>query len=144
MKGSRFAGPADSPGFLLWRTTNAWQRAVRAALGPLDLTHVQFVLLAVLTWLDDGSTSQRRLAAQAGLDEMMTSQVVRSLEARGLLTRGRDMADGRIRTLAVTARGRELATEAVQVVESADGRFFAGLGDDEPAFLAALRVLDDS
>ena len=143
MKGSRFAGPADSPGFLLWRTTNAWQRAVRAALAPLDLTHVQFVVLASLTWRDDASTSQRQLAAQAGLDEMMTSQVVRSLEARGLLTRGRDTTDGRVRALAVTGQGRELTAEAVRVVEEADGRFFAALGDDASAFLAALRVLDD-
>jgi hypothetical protein len=39
-------GPAASPGFLLWHLTLAWQRAVTAVLEPLDLTHVQFVLLA--------------------------------------------------------------------------------------------------
>lgn len=39
-------GPATSPGFLLWHVTLRWQRAITAALRPLDLTHVQFVLLA--------------------------------------------------------------------------------------------------
>ena len=64
---SRFSeGPAASPGFLLWHVTHAWQRAVAAALRPLDLTHVQFVLLACAWWLEEqGYTSnQLQLARQ--------------------------------------------------------------------------------
>jgi hypothetical protein len=38
--------PDKSPGFLLWQVTLRWQRKVTIALAPLDLTHVQFVLLA--------------------------------------------------------------------------------------------------
>jgi hypothetical protein len=38
--------PNDSPGFLLWHATLRWQRGVARALKPLELTHVQFVLLA--------------------------------------------------------------------------------------------------
>ena len=54
-RGSRPARDADdSPGFLLWQVTNKWQAAQRAALKPFGLTHVQFVLLASLTWLDSG------------------------------------------------------------------------------------------
>src|SRR6478609_1878760 len=89
----------DSPGFLLWRATLRWQRAVAAALAPLDLTHVQFVLLACTWWLNQGGEqpSQARLAEQAGTDVKMTSQVVRSLEAKGLLVRTIDPADSRAR-----------------------------------------------
>ena len=43
--------PEDSPGFLLWHVTLRWQRDIAAALAPLDLTHVQFVLLATTWWL---------------------------------------------------------------------------------------------
>jgi hypothetical protein len=39
---------AGSPGLLLWRATLRWQRRIVAALKPLGLTHVQFVLLASL------------------------------------------------------------------------------------------------
>ncbi len=72
----------DSPGFLLWHATLRWQRAVAAALRPLGLTHVQFVLLAGGWWLSQGDRwpSQRELADHAGTDRMMTSQVVRTLE----------------------------------------------------------------
>jgi hypothetical protein len=51
--GSRFPVAAQSPGLLLWRVTNRWQAAMRAALAPHELTHVQYVLLASLTWLSD-------------------------------------------------------------------------------------------
>ena len=47
---TRFASADESPGFLLWQVTNRWQAAVRRALAPFDVTHVQFVLLAVLTY----------------------------------------------------------------------------------------------
>jgi hypothetical protein len=42
--------PGASPGFLLWRVGLAWQRLMTATLKPLDLTHVQFVLLASSWW----------------------------------------------------------------------------------------------
>jgi len=49
---SEYADAGDSPGFMLWRVTNAWQAAQRAALHPCGLTHIQLVLLASLTWLE--------------------------------------------------------------------------------------------
>ena len=120
---SEFADPGDSPGFLLWRVTRRWQRELTAALKPLDLTHVQFVLLASTWWLDQ--PTQRELADQAGTDPMMTSQVVRTLEKRGLVERRPDPDDARARRLSVTRRGRTLAQRAIKVVEEADRAFFA-------------------
>src|SRR3954469_2227589 len=77
-----------SPGLVLWQLTNRWQAAQRAALKPFGLTHVQFVLLASLTWLDaDEPVTQRRLADHAATDPMMTSQVIRVLAERGLVLR---------------------------------------------------------
>ena len=142
MKGSRFAGPADSPGFLLWRVTNAWQRSVRAALAPLGLTHVQFVLLASLTWSGETPVTQRSLADLAGTDEMMTSQAVRALDGKGLLTRVRSSTDGRAWILRPTPAGRRLAERAVGLVERADDDFFGRLDGDSGGFVTGLRVLD--
>jgi DNA-binding MarR family transcriptional regulator len=92
--------PGDSPGFLLWRTTLRWQRVMTGALRPLGLTHVQFVVLASTWWLTHvalEAPTQRRLADQAGTDPMMTSQVLRALEAKNLLTRSADPTDARAR-----------------------------------------------
>jgi DNA-binding MarR family transcriptional regulator len=137
-----FSDAADSPGLALWQVTNRWQAAQRAALRPFELTHVQFVLLASLAWLDsDGPVTQRRLADHAAADAMMTSQVLRALEGRGLVTRMPHPDDRRARALAVTDRGRALADRAVVAVEACDRDFFAVLGDDVGQLTAMLRAL---
>jgi DNA-binding MarR family transcriptional regulator len=126
---TQHANTEDSPGFLLWQVTNRWQAAQRAALKPLGLTHVQFVLLASLTWLDSGGpVSQRQLAEHAATDPMMTSQVLRTLEARSLVQRTAHPTDGRAWSLNVSTKGRALANRAVVAVESCDDAFFAPLG----------------
>ncbi len=133
------AGPDDSPGFLLWQVTNRWQAAQRAALEPFELTHVQFVLLASLTWLDvDGPVTQRRLADHAATDPMMTSQVCRALERRGFIRRAPHPEDRRALALAVTPSGRALANRAVVAVEGCDNAFFSVLGDDKHVLARTL------
>jgi len=132
-----------SLGFLLWHATLRWQRLIAAALRPLGLTHVQFVLLAVLWWFTEvrgERPTQRALADQAGTDRMMTSQVLRALERRGLVDRPAHPTDARARELALTPAGKELALRAIAVVEEADRQFFAPVGD-QPALEETLRAL---
>ena len=123
----------EKPGFLLWHATLRWQRMVTVALKPTGLTHVQFVLLASAWFLEDrtGPPSQRELAEHAGTDAMMTSQVLRSLETAGLVDRHADPADARVKRLAVTARGRAAAADALEAVDVLDKDFFGPTGDRE-------------
>lgn len=118
--------PEDSPGLLLWHATLRWQRDIAAALAPLELTHVQFVLLACTWWLNSQGEhpNQLALARQAGTDVKMTSQVLRTLEHKGLIERETDPADTRAKRLRVTDVGAELAPRAIAAVEQADARFF--------------------
>lgn len=141
---TRFSGgPADSPGFVLWHATLSWQRRINAVLAPLDLTHVQFVLLACAWWLDQrGETpNQQALARQAGTDVKMTSQVLRTLEGKGLLRRQVDPADSRARQLRPTAAGIERARRAVEAVEAVDADVFGGAAAD---LLDVLRRLPNA
>lgn len=139
---SEFVSAELSPGLLLWRVTNAWQAAQRAALRPFDLTHVQFVLLATLTWHhDDHPVTQRQLAEHAGADPMMTSQVLRSLEAKGLVNRRPHPSDARARALTATPAGIDLANQANAAVEQVDRDYFAALGQDRAAFTRMLAQL---
>jgi DNA-binding MarR family transcriptional regulator len=136
---TEFSSAHDSPGLLMWQVTNTWQAAQRAALKPLGLTHVQFVLLASLAWLDiDGPVTQKQLAEHAAADVMMTSQVLRTLEKRGLLVRAPHPDDRRARALAVTPQGRSLADRAVVVVEACDRSFFAAVGEDTAVLTSLL------
>jgi DNA-binding MarR family transcriptional regulator len=141
---SRHDAAEQSPGFLLWRATLSWQRGIRAVLAPYGLTHVQFVLLASLWWLEEHGTGQpiqADLADHAGTDPMMTSQVVRKLAARGLVGRQPDPADSRALRLRVTGAGRELLAGALADVEAADDDYFAALGDQRGVFTQALARL---
>jgi DNA-binding MarR family transcriptional regulator len=139
---TEFGSAQESPGLSLWQVTNRWQAALRAALKPLGLTHVQFVLLASLTYLDDaGPVTQKQLADHAACDVMMTSQVLRTLEERGFVSRAPHPSDRRARALVATPDGRALANRAVAVVEACDRAFFAPLGADVPGFTAILRRL---
>ena len=134
--------PDDSPGFLLWHATLRWQRDMAAALAPLRLTHVQFVLLATTWWLNSRGEDPNQLtvARQAGSDVKMTSQVLRKLETKGLIRRHIDSADTRAKKLRVTQRGAELAVQALAAVEAADAKFFKPI-PDPAALLAMLRPL---
>ena len=139
---SRFRSAWDSPGFLLWHASLRWQRKMAAALRPLGLTHVQFVLLASTWWLatHGGKPNQRELADHAGTDVMMTSQVVRALQAKGLITREPDEHDPRALRLGLTQQGEKAARRALAAVESADEDYFRAVAD-APRLIGALRAM---
>jgi DNA-binding MarR family transcriptional regulator len=133
--------PGDSPGFLLWHATLRWQRGIATALTPLGLTHVQFVLLACTWWLNTHGEhpNQLTLARQAGTDVKMTSQVLRTLENKGLIEREVDPADTRAKRLRVTSLGADLAPRAIAAVEHVDAEFFQPVPvDDALALLGRL------
>lgn len=140
---SAFATPQESPGFLLWQVSNAWQRIQRETLAELGLTHVQFVLLAGVVWLheEEAPLTQARLATHARIDVMMTSQVLRTLEAKKLIRRTPHPTDARAKALAPTEAGRDLARRAVDRVERGDARFFAALGGEVKELTGLLRQL---
>jgi DNA-binding MarR family transcriptional regulator len=146
---SRFEEADQSAGLLLWQVTNRWQAAQRAVLKPYGLTHVQFVLLASLAWFSDGEPdsppiTQKVLADHAATDPMMTSQVVRTLEAKGWVVRERHPDDGRAFSLRITAGGVALVQRANAAVEQCDDDFFAVLGRRSADLRGALRILRDS
>jgi DNA-binding MarR family transcriptional regulator len=140
---TEFPDASESPGLALWRVTHSWQRAIRDALEPFELTHMQFVLLASLTWMDRSSpVTQRELADHVGIDIMMTSQVLRALEGKGLIERARHPSDGRAFALEPTASGTALANRANAAVERADRAYFAPLGASVGGFTRQLIALD--
>jgi DNA-binding MarR family transcriptional regulator len=138
------SGPSDSPGFLLWRISNTWQREQRAALQPLGLTHTQFVMLAVTTWFGSQEPlTQARLSQLTGSDPMTTSQVVRTLLANGLFVRDVHPTDTRAKIISVSEAGRDIAHKAIVVVEEVDRKFFAPLGEQQSSLAFLFQKLLD-
>jgi DNA-binding MarR family transcriptional regulator len=123
--------PEETFGFRLWQVMHAWQRRLEAALAPLDLTHMQFVILATTSWLSrNGETpSQTRIAGFAKVDRMMVSKILRLLEAKGYVARTPHPADPRANRVDLTRSGRAAVEQAIPLMWSAQEAFFGRLSD---------------
>jgi DNA-binding MarR family transcriptional regulator len=133
----------ESSGFLLWQVTNLWQREIKKALEPYDLTHSQFVLMASIHWLtlQQEDVTQILLSSHTKIDPMTTSTVLRTLQSKGLLQRHEHSTDTRAKVVGLTDQGRELIKQAVKTVETFDRTFFAKLGNTADTFNKQLLTL---
>lgn len=123
---ARDAAPSAGRGAVLERVSNQWLTQLRAALTPLDLTHAQCRLLIAAAWLGSRSQGVRQsdIAAEAGMDPVTTSEVLRTIEARKLIARAPHPTDGRAKSISVTEAGGSLADRALRLIETAEGNFF--------------------
>jgi DNA-binding MarR family transcriptional regulator len=137
--------PSNSPAYQLWLATNAWQRCVRKALEPSGVTHCQFIILASIDLLREAGELPTQVAVHrfAQIDENMTSQVVKTLIAKGFIDRGRHPTDGRGNILGLSESGSELLKTARGVVRPAIDDFFGPLGDDRDHLTYLLRKLNE-
>ncbi|MFI8291627.1 MarR family winged helix-turn-helix transcriptional regulator [Streptomyces sp. NPDC085614] len=120
-------------GFLVWRLSMKWRVAVDRAVGPLGLTHAQYVVMASLYGMARSGLrpSQRRLADHTGLEALYVSKLVRALETAGLVARTRDPDDPRAMQLSLTEPGREVTARAITVVQGLLDQLLEPLGGQD-------------
>lgn len=140
-KVSQFALPEDSAGYLLWQVVHLWQRQVEIVLADLDLTHLQFVLLAAIGWLTRNGDllAQVRLAEFCKIDVMQVSQVVRKLETKEFVKRDPHPTDTRAKVLTLTPSGEAILAQALPLIEHLDNVFFSRC--HQSTLLAELKKL---
>ena len=85
--------------------------------------------------------TQVSLANFTKIDPMTTSQVVRTLQSKDLITREEHKTDTRAKVVTITAQGAELIAQAVAKVEAFDDEFFSILATEQPSFNAQLHKL---
>ncbi|WP_160138758.1 MarR family winged helix-turn-helix transcriptional regulator [Chryseobacterium sp. c4a] len=126
----------DSSGFLLWQVTNLWQREIKKALLPFDLTHSQFVILASAHWLilQKTEVTQIILSHTTKIDPMTTSQVLRALQKKEFISRKEHITDTRAKTIEITDAGKKTIKKAVVAVENFDREFFSKLETSQKEF----------
>lgn len=129
--------PASITAVRMWRATNELVRRIEAAVRPHGVTHTQLVVLLCVGHLgrrDGGRSSRVRMTDVvdlADLDPNLVSQVLRRLEASGLVQRRPDPVDGRARLLALTTAGEASVEEATPAMDAVHADFFAALSSDE-------------
>ncbi len=139
-----FERPEDSPGFLLWQTTVTWQRLIKKALQPYQVTHPQFVIMALLLWFEEHkyTITQTLIAKWSKLDKMTVSKSIRKLAAVEYVFCEANDKDERAKNTWLTDEGRNLVHKLVPLVEKIDERLFgkASKGDQKSLIRALLEI----
>ena len=130
-------------GYRLWQVHYSWHRHIERHLKTIDLTHLQYVLLAALYHLvsQGEAPSQIRLSNFTNVEKMMVSKTLRVLENRGLISRKPLPEDRRANQIQMTASGRHMLQRAFTVSEAAHVKFFHAIGDDWKRVDGLLREL---
>jgi len=102
--------------FPLYSAANAVIRTYRPLLDKLDLTYSQYLVMMVL-WESDG-ISVKDLGARLYLDSGTLTPLLKRLESKGFVVRGRSETDERVRVLKLSEAGANLKAEALTVPES--------------------------
>ncbi|WP_339390047.1 MarR family transcriptional regulator [Vibrio neptunius] len=96
--------------FPLYSAANAVIRAYRPMLEQLDLTYSQYLVMMLL-WEKDGA-SVKDLGTRLHLDSGTLTPLLKRLEVKGFVARGRSQEDERVRVLNLTNAGQVLKESA--------------------------------
>ncbi|MEO8402545.1 MAG: MarR family winged helix-turn-helix transcriptional regulator [Gammaproteobacteria bacterium] len=136
--------PEDSPGFLLWQTTITWQRLIKKALDIHNISHAQFVILAITLWHESKNheVSQSLIIRQSKLDKMTVSKSFKKLVTEGYVKRMEHKEDTRAKAVYLTRKGKELISKLIPIVEKIDANFFGILKkNDQQSLINVLNNL---
>jgi DNA-binding MarR family transcriptional regulator len=138
------ATPAAAPGapvglelkllYLVKQVELAIRSHLDDLLRPVGLTALQYTALTVLERHPDLSTAQ--LARNSFVTAQSMTDMITTLEGRGLIERHRDRADRRRLVVALTAAGRELLDRYRGPVDALEEQMVTGLAKPQ---LTSLR-----
>lgn len=132
--------PRQAIGFVLWRVTHRFERDLEQALRPLDLTHLQFTLLALVAWTQKqgGIPTQAELARAGDIHVMQVSNVLKALERKALISRS--VAEGNVtaKSVTLTAEGLERLRGAFPIAINVQHRLFGEAGRPGGSLLMGL------
>lgn len=133
--------PDSQLGYLLTQVSFLKQRIINAALKELDITYIQFIILAGTFELgEDGEVvTQQDISSKRRLDKAMVSNVVKTLIEKGLMSRHTHPVDKRAYTLLLTSEGKEVAIRGKEIAFKIDEGFFSKI--DKDALLKTLAIL---
>jgi DNA-binding MarR family transcriptional regulator len=88
-----------------------------------------------------GSVSVREIHARVDMDKSKVSRAAARLEFAGLIEKRENPEDRRLLDMRLTEAGRQMISRIVPIADAYQAEVIARLGEDAPAFRAALRKL---
>jgi DNA-binding MarR family transcriptional regulator len=144
--GAQVGGPSRANmGFELAKASQRWNELLYEEFSARGYGEVRPAYGSVLLPLfEEDGLRMGALAARARLSKQTMTTVIRLMEEAGLVTRDPDPQDGRAVLVRLTARSREFAPVAAQVVAELEGRIARRLAsDDYRALRAGLKEVMD-
>ena len=105
--------------FPLYAASKEIVRHYKPILDELELTYTQYIVMLVL-WEEDPS-NVKHIGERLFLDSGTLTPVLKSLEAKGYLTRKRSEEDERVLEVKLTSEGQGLRDRALKVPEMMKG-----------------------
>ncbi len=124
------------PGFLLRRANQIAEALFSDECAQLDLTPAQCGSLLVARACP--GLDQTGMALAMGFDRATMGEILRKLEARGLMLRTASSSDARRRHIAVTPQGEEVLRKVPRALARAQERLLAPYTDAERELLLGL------
>ena len=132
-----------SIGLLFWQTSMLWKRDINKILVSFDITHTQYVILAVIFHLDKSGekTTQKNISNISMIDTMTISKTIRLMQTKKLIERTEDPQDSRAKLVKITIKGIDILEKATPAVEGIDKNFFMLSNEELENFINLMTKL---
>jgi len=131
------------PAYLTWIANKLSGGASTAYLSAFNVGIETWRLLVLLA-IEKSLTAQA-ISRTIGMDKSSVSRAFKSMQLRELITIGLDHADGRLRVATITAKGRALHDEILELAMERERAFLSVLNDkDRESLICLLRRLHDN
>jgi DNA-binding MarR family transcriptional regulator len=133
----------QQPGFLFRRLASHSHGLFLKLTGQDDVTAPQLTLLATL--VRHGPLPQAELGRRAGIDKNTLAEMLRRMQARGLIARTRNETDRRSLSIAITPDGQDCLANLASAAEAVGKALLEPLPPEQrPIFVDCLRQLANS
>ena len=118
-----------SPGYMTNFAARVFASPLRDQVAPLGLAPAQFMVLLEL-WDEDGLT-QKQLFERLEVEQATMANTISRMERDGLVVRRAHPADGRARSILLSAKGRALEATAKSSAMQVNRHLMADFTDEE-------------
>ena len=134
---------SENPGYLIRRLQQLSSSNFMSSLRDFQLTPIQYTMLRVLE--ESPGIDQRTVASLAALDTSTTTDVLRRLAGRKLVSRTPGPTDKRTRIIRLTKSGQKLLETVRPMVDDARRELLAPLSSaKQQALIASIVALIDA
>ena len=127
--------------FPLYACSKEIVKRYKPFLDEIDLTYTQYIAMMVL-WENDGM-SAKELAKKLFLDSGTLTPVLKKLEKKGYISRGRSEEDERTLLLEITDKGNELKEKAARIPEKMSGFIRLSQEEAQSLYIILYKILDN-